>query len=108
MRRNFDGLPSIVGEISIIVSDAALSILDPDALAEYPVAANPAVDPASVVSDLISVASDRLDEVKVVVAPDLAQNDVSDAQYHRIADGLNRAKLTRGNLPRHRVPSWPE
>src|SRR5687768_1764956 len=76
--------------------------LDRDQPTEDLAAGDPAVDAAAVVPDLVPLALDRLDQVQVLVAAHAAQHDVADHELV-IAERLDRAELTAGDLAGHAV-----
>src|SRR5438067_6613439 len=83
------------------------SRLDGDALAEDGAGRDPPVDPPAVVADLEPPALDRLDQVEVLPAVDLAQHDVADAQRRRVHRG-DGAELARLDLAGHGVAAGAE
>src|SRR5947209_2781920 len=68
------------------------SILDADAPSEDPHSSDPAVDPASVVSDLKPAALDRLDQVQILAAVDLAEYDIAHFEFPQL-NWRNSAEL---------------
>src|SRR4051794_11173708 len=62
----------------------ATSIFNPDTPAEDAVPRHPAIDPPAVVADLEALALDRLHQMQVLAATDLAQHDVPDLERRRI------------------------
>jgi hypothetical protein len=62
----------IVNDPSLAADEGLPLIANSDTLAEYAVCANPPVDTATIVPDLIAVTSDCLDEVKILIPADLA------------------------------------
>src|SRR5262245_5233278 len=83
------------------------STLDADALAVDGAGGHPAVDPPAVVADLEARPLNGLDEVQVLAAPHLAQDDVADLE-RRGVNRLHRAELPRLDLAGHRVAARPE
>src|SRR5262249_17262157 len=83
------------------------SLLDPHAFAIDRMAGNPTVDVAAVVADLDTAALQRLDQVKVLPAADLAQDDVADLERGRVHRG-HGAQLPRLDLAAHGVAAGPE
>src|SRR3954466_3675782 len=63
---------------------AARSRLDPDALAVDRRRRDPAVDAPPVVADLEPPSPDRLDQVEVLRAADLAEHDVAEGEVRRV------------------------
>src|SRR5262245_15185497 len=86
---------------------AGPSTLDADALPEDGTGRHPPVDPPAVVADLEARPLDRLDQVEVLPAPDLAQHDVAGPEGGGV-NRLDRAELARVDLPGHRVAARPE
>jgi hypothetical protein len=85
----------------VLVADFSF---DSDTLSVDPIGANPTVDPSAIVPNLESVALSGLDEMDILVAVDLAQNDVTDRQVVKI-HRHNGAELSRLNLPAHGIPT---
>jgi hypothetical protein len=67
----------------------------------------PTVYPPSIVTYLEPVTISGLYEMQILSAIHFAQNDIPDFQGRRI-HWRDCAKLTRVNLPTHRVAAWPK
>src|SRR5262249_24447971 len=80
---------------------------DSNALAVNSVRSHPAIASPPVISDLKSLPLPRLDQIEVLVAIDLAKDDV--AHFHLFGfcwhDGTELARI---NLALHRIPAWTE
>src|SRR5689334_3493419 len=83
------------------------SVFHPRADTEDRVLRHPAVDAAAIVADLKTRAGDRLDQMQIFVAADLAQHDVAYLESIMI-DGRDGAELAGGNAARHRMTARPK
>src|ERR1019366_6274443 len=81
--------------------------LDPGAVAEDAVLADPTVDPATVVPNLKAFSLDRLHQMQVLLAVHLAQHDVAYLEGRR-RHRLDRTQLAGFDLSLHGVPPGAE
>src|SRR5450432_4878376 len=72
-----------------------------------PAGSDPPIDETPVVTDLESVALNRLHEVEILRTPDLAEDDVPRTKDRRL-HGFDRTELAGIDSRRHRVPARSE
>lgn len=82
---------------------AHLSSFDTDAATVNRVRADPSIDASAIVADLKPFALNCFDEMKVMIAPNAAKDDISDRQFRRVPDRDHSAELSRFILANHGV-----
>src|SRR5258708_1157883 len=85
----------------------SISRLDPDAFPEDRGLRDPTVNVPPVIADLETLTLSGSDQVKVLGAPTLPQNDIIDLKGRRV-DRLDRAELAGFEPSGHGVTAWTE